>query len=132
MTSVKAFLEKDRRRRDRWVTAMRRKFERVAVEFERVTKEIERRAREDEPAWRRKIREGTRRGLERARKRGVKLGGARRAGKSKIDLNELRRLRKLGHSQQRIAKRLHCSQALVSRKLAAQRSKKSKRGGKKK
>jgi hypothetical protein len=117
-----------------------RRLEQVGPELEKGMREVDDMKREyedlkrelrvfvDETAYRKKIREGTRRGLERARRRGMKLGGSRRAGQSKIDFNEVRRLQKRGLTQEQIAARLGCSQALVSKKLAAH--KKSKLGGK--
>lgn len=118
------------------------KLEELGPEWERGIRELNKMQREyedlkrelrvfdaaDEQAYRKKISEGTRRGLERARRRGVKLGGAR-PRKSKVSLGELRRLRKVGLSQQQIADRLGCSQPLVSRRLkelVAANSKKSK------
>ncbi len=133
----KQILAKERRRdpRDTWAAAMRRKFEKVVREMQTAIREtvalrqaILRRAAETEASYRRKIREGTRRGLERARKRGVKLGGAR--PRKKINLNELRRLRARGFSQQQLAERFRCSQALISLKLKG-KPKKPKRGGNK-
>lgn len=156
MTTWKKILAKERRR-DTWAAEMRRKFERGVRELERLGPELEQGLRElgemhreyedlkrelrvlaaaNEDSYRRKISEGTRRGLARARARGVELGGAR-PRKSKVNLNELRRLYKHGLTQQQIAERLDCSQALVSRRLretekrhSAQKSKKVRRGEK--
>ncbi len=91
MTSWKKILAKERGPHDSWATAMKRKFERVLRELEDLKQNVVRRAAENENSYRRKISEGTRRGLDRARRRGVKLGGAR-PRKSKVSLDELRRL----------------------------------------
>ena len=129
MTTWKDILEKERRPHDSWADAMRRKFEKVLRDIEGVKKQYEsdlRRVMEDEGTYRRRISEATRRGLEKARARGVKLGGARRR-KSKVKLSVLRRLKKDGFTQQEIADKLGCSQALVSRKL---KRRKRRKGGK--
>lgn len=62
-----------------------------------------------------RISEGTRRGLEKARRRGTKLGGPRR--KPRIDPKKLRQLSGRGLSQQEIARSLGCSQPRVSQLL---------------
>jgi hypothetical protein len=63
-----------------------------------------------------KISEATKAGLARAKKRGVKLGGAHRT--SNVDTKKVFALRKKGFTQQKIAMRLAISQPLVSKILA--------------
>jgi hypothetical protein len=63
-----------------------------------------------------RISAATKAGLARAKKRGVKLGGARRT--SKVDAKQVFALRKKGFTQQQIAVRLGISQPLVSNILA--------------
>lgn len=115
MSPWKEILTKERKKGEKWADVMRRKFEKVLTDLVDVHAEIMRRA-QSEAEYRAKISAGTRKGLERARRRGVKLGGAR-SRKSKIDDKTLKQLRRRGFSQMKIAEWFGCSQALVSRKL---------------
>jgi CRP-like cAMP-binding protein len=67
-----------------------------------------------------KISEATKAGLARAKRRGVKLGGARRT--SNVDTKRVFTLRKKGFTQQEIAMRLGISQPLVSKILRKRRA----------
>src|ERR1700687_2609205 len=112
MSTVKEMLAKHRGPRDTWKRAMQKMFERVIRDLE----EIKKQALQTEQSYRDKISKGTRKGLARARARGVKLGGAR-GRKSKVSLKRLRELERRGLTQIQIASVLGCSQALVSRLL---------------
>jgi SOS response regulatory protein OraA/RecX len=63
-----------------------------------------------------KISEATKAGMERARARGVKFGGARKR-KPKVSIKQVRQLRRKGFTQEQIADALHVSQAHVSNLL---------------
>jgi DNA invertase Pin-like site-specific DNA recombinase len=117
MSNMKAILAKHRGARDTWKGSMQKMFERVIRDLE----EIKKQALQTEQSYRDKISKGTVKGLERARARGIKLGGARR--KSKINLNQLRALHRSGRTQEEIADVLDCSQGLVSRLLRAKKIK---------
>ncbi len=60
-------------------------------------------------------------GFARARKKGIKLGGAR--NKKKFDRKRIQKLARQGYSQTQIAKKLKCSQPTVSNILKSRRKK---------
>jgi DNA invertase Pin-like site-specific DNA recombinase len=124
MSNWKDILAKERKPGDTWADAMKKKFEKALYDLEHLNEQILERAQQTEASYRKKIAEGTRLGLQRAKKRGVKLGGHRT---SKIDRKRLRGLVRRGFKQMQIAENLGCSQALVSRLLKKEKTRRKKK-----
>lgn len=124
--SAKEILAKYRGPGETWLRAHQKMFEEQIRVLLMLNEKLKQRASENEESYRKKISEGTRKGLEQARRRHVKLGGSR-GRKSKVDLKRLRELRRRGFTQQQIAGILNCSQVLVSKLLRRKSQKRGKR-----
>jgi len=104
---------------------MNQQFERVLTDLKRVLRDLtdERNnvalVLKDLDREREERKKKIKAGLARAKKRGVKLGGARRT--SNVDAKTVVALRKRGMTQQEIAEILNVSQPLVSKILASGR-----------
>jgi DNA invertase Pin-like site-specific DNA recombinase len=76
---------------------------------------------QDDKARAAKLSAAIRKGLERAKRQGKRIGGARR--RPAFDRERIRRLARKGCTQTAIAKSLGCTQGLVSKVLKAERQK---------
>jgi DNA-binding NarL/FixJ family response regulator len=113
--SWKQLLEEERRKpNDTWREMMRRKFEKVARDWVEINEQL----LQTEAEYRAKISERTKKGLQKARKKGKRLGRPRG---TKVDVKKVRKLAKDGFTQLEIARALNISQTTVSTTLRKKR-----------